>query len=205
MALAALVMAGGKATRMRQVNVEKPLLQVNGKPMILRVIEALRKAESISRIIVAVTRNTPETAQAMIKLGIEVTETSGHGYEADMRQAIKHLELGDVVVLSADLPFLTPDILNAAIKEYLAIKKPALMVAAPLKLFEQARVTASYIFEMNGQKLAPIGVNIINGRMVDEQRLEETVLVTEAINLVFNVNTREELNNARNRPSENQR
>ncbi|HMK83135.1 MAG TPA: NTP transferase domain-containing protein, partial [Candidatus Bathyarchaeia archaeon] len=114
MALAALVMAGGRATRMRKG--EKPLLQINDKAMIEYVIEALRKSEFISRIIVAVTHSSPETARKVIELGIEVTETLGRGYEFDMKQAIKALDLGDVVVLSADLPFLTPEVLNAAIE-----------------------------------------------------------------------------------------
>jgi adenosylcobinamide-phosphate guanylyltransferase len=195
MALTALVMAGGRATRMGET--EKPLLQVGGKPMIQHVIEALRKSEFIDRIIVTVTRNTPRTTQKMIQLGIEVTETLGHGYESDMKQAIKTLGLGDVVVLSADLPFLTPDILNAAVKQYLEMKKPALMVAAPIELYSQTNIAPSYVLEMNGRKLAPIGVNIINGKRVDEPELEETVLVTEAKKLVFNVNTPTELKTAR--------
>ncbi len=178
---------------------EKPLLQINDKAMIEYVIEALRKSEFISRIIVAVTHSTPETARKVIELGIEVTETLGRGYEFDMKQAIKALDLGDVVVLSADLPFLTPEVLNAAIERYLAMKKPALMVAVPIELYERSGMTPSYVFDVNGHKVAPIGVNVINGKMVDEPELEEEVFITEAQNLVFNVNTPVELEIARRR------
>ncbi|MGA3296923.1 MAG: NTP transferase domain-containing protein [Candidatus Bathyarchaeia archaeon] len=197
MALAALVMAGGRATRMHKC--EKPLLQIDDKTMIEYVIEALRKSEFIARIVVAVTRSTPETARKVIELGIEVTETLGQGYESDMKQAIKTLGLGDVVVLSADLPFLTPEVLNAAIKRYLVMKKPALMVAAPIELYERSRLTPSYVFEVNSRKLVPIGVNVINGKMIDEPELEEEVFITEVENLVFNVNTPVELEIARRR------
>ena len=197
MALAALVMAGGRATRMHKC--EKSLLQIDDKTMIECVIEALRKSEFIARIIVAVTRNTPETARKVIELGIEVTETLGQGYESDMKQAIKTLGLGDVVVLSADLPFLTPEVLNAAIKRYLAMKKPALMVAAPIELYERLRLTPSYVFKVGGRRLVPIGVNVINGRMIDEPELEEEIFITEAENPVFNINTPFELDIARRR------
>ncbi len=61
MGITALVMAGGKATRM-ETSIEKPLLRVGDKPMIHHVIDALKKAESVDRIIVAVTPATRDTA-----------------------------------------------------------------------------------------------------------------------------------------------
>ncbi len=48
-----------------------------------------------------------------------------------MQQAIKNLELKDVVVVAADLPFLTPKIVDDAVGNYFSGGKPALMVAAP--------------------------------------------------------------------------
>lgn len=196
MALAALVMAGGKGTRMHEI--EKPMLRIMNKPMIQYVIEALKGAELIDRIIVAVTRSTPKTSQQAIELGVEVTETPGDGYESDMKQAIKTLGLGDVVVLSADVPFLTPEIVDAAVNRYLAMKKPALTVAAPIELYTRSHFTPSYVLDVNGVKLVPVGVNIINGNMIDEPHLDETIFIIEAEGLACNVNTPAELEVARN-------
>ena len=58
----ALVMAGGKGTRM-DLDCEKPLIEVNSKPMISYVIEALINSEYIDNILVAVSPNTPLTSK----------------------------------------------------------------------------------------------------------------------------------------------
>jgi adenosylcobinamide-phosphate guanylyltransferase len=191
-------MAGGKATRMH-CKVEKPMLYIADRPMIAYVIEALKRSVFIERIIVAVTPRTPETASGIIKFGVEIVQTDGNGYESDMKQAVKTLGLDDVLVVSADLPFLSLKIVDEAISEYLSRGKPSLMVAAPVEMYYKSELTPSYVFELHGQKLAPIGLNVINGRMIDEQELEETVLVAEDENLIVNVNTLTELELARRR------
>ena len=197
MGIAALVMAGGKATRMKTAT-EKPLLIVADKPMINHVIDALNKAESVDRLIVAVTSATRQTAEAARALGVEVIETSGEGYEQDMQQAIKGLGLKDVVIVAADLPFLAPAIVDAAVQNYFSSSKPALMVAAPIELYEKFGLKASYAFNYEGQELAPVGLNVIDGTRIDEGRLEETVFVIRDHDLIFNVNTQVDLKLARN-------
>lgn len=197
MAVAALVMAGGRGTRMGKI--EKPLLRIAGKPMIQYVTEALMGSEFIDRIIVAVTPSTPRTAQKAVELGLEITVTHGQGYESDMKEAIKALGLEDVVIVSADLPFLTSDLLDEAIKRYFSTRKPALMVAAPIELYSRSHLTPSYVFEIDGRKIVPVGVNIINGKMIDQPKLEEAIFMTELENLAVNVNTPDELKIARRR------
>lgn len=198
MGLAALVMAGGKATRMH-CEIEKPMLRVADRPMITYVIETLKRSNFIERIIVAVTSRTPETASCIIRLGVEIIQTSGNGYESDMKQAVKTLGLGDVLVVSADLPFLSLRIVDESISEYLSRGKPSLMVAAPVEMYYKFGITPSYVFDFHDRRLAPVGLNVINGRMIDEQELEETVLVAEDEGLIMNVNTPNELELARRR------
>lgn len=190
-------MAGGKATRM-EAAIEKPLLSVADKPMIHRVIDALKKAESVDRLIIAVTSATRQTAEAARALGVEVIETSGEGYEQDMQQAIKRLGLKDVVIVAADLPFLASAIVDAAVQNYFLSSKPALMVAAPIELYEKLGLKAPYAFIYEGQELAPVGLNVIDGTRIDEGRLEETVFVVRDHDLIFNVNTQVDLKLARN-------
>jgi GTP:adenosylcobinamide-phosphate guanylyltransferase len=167
--------------------------------MIAYVIEALKRSIFIERIIVAVTSRTPETASGIIELGVEIIQTGGNGYESDMKQAVKELGLGDVLVVSADLPFLSLKIVDEAISEYLSRGKPSLMVAAPVEMYYKSGLTPSYVFELHDRRLAPIGLNVINGRLIDEQELEETVLVAEDENLIVNVNSPTELELARRR------
>ena len=197
MAIAALVMAGGKATRM-QTAIEKPLLKVGGKTMIQHVIDTLRKAESVNRLIVAVTPSTRHTAGTARALGIEVIETAGEGYAQDVKETVKTLGLKDVVIVVADLPFLAPATVNEAVRNYFSRGKPALMVAAPIELFEKYGLKASYAFNHEGQTLVPVGLNVIDGTRINEGKLDETVLVVRDSDLIFNVNTQTDLKLARN-------
>ena len=68
MGVTALVMAGGKGTRMR-IAEEKPLIKVCGKPVIEYVLAALKNAKKIDTIIVATTSCTPKTTKLMKQLG----------------------------------------------------------------------------------------------------------------------------------------
>jgi adenosylcobinamide-phosphate guanylyltransferase len=196
-AIAALVMAGGKGTRM-QTAIEKPLLRVGDKPMIHRVIRALKNAESINRIIVATTPATRNTRETVRDLRVDVTETRGEGYEQDMQQAIKTLGLKDVVIVAADLPFLDPAIVDRAVQNYFSSGKPALMVAMPIDMYERFGLKASYTFNHEGKEVAPVGLNVIDGRRIDEGNLDEAVFVVRDDDLVYNVNTQSDLELARN-------
>ncbi len=196
MALTALVMAGGKATRMGS-EVEKPLLEIDGVPMIQRVIDALRASRSVDRIIVAVSPWSMRVTGRARELGAEVIETPGSGYENDMKIAIKQLGLADALVVSADLPFLTSAIVDGAFEAYKSRGKPALSVMCPHDVLKKLNLKPAYVFEAEGKKLVPIGLNILDGTKIDEPMLEETTVVTDSEQLAMNVNTPQELELAR--------
>lgn len=192
MGVTALVMAGGKATRLHS-SVEKPLLQINGVPMIQLVLEAITKSKNVDRILVAVSPRNTQTAKKAQELRTEIIETPGAGYEEDMKVAIKQLQLHDVLVVSADLPFITAAMIDSAIETYRSSRRPALSVMCPLNVYQKMGIQPSYVFDVDRKQLVPIGLNIIDGTKVDEPVLEETVLVTESEELVVNVNTAQEL------------
>jgi adenosylcobinamide-phosphate guanylyltransferase len=204
MGVTALVMAGGKATRMAS-QFEKPLVEVSGKPMLLLVVEALKKSKNIDRIVVAVSPNTPKTALAAREIGVEVMETRGLGYEEDMKFAIKQRKLRDVMVVSADLPVLTPVLVDRAIESYKREMKPALSVMAPAEIVERQGAKPSFVFQVRGRRMVPIGINLIDGTRIDEPELEETVLIAEPDDSILNVNTIEELKVARELKATEQR
>ncbi len=198
MSISALVMAGGKATRMN-AKAEKPLLQVGGKCMIELVLDALKESKRVDRIIVAVSARTPQTADKARRLNIEVLETPGDGYISDMNYAIKKLGLHDVMVVSADLPFVTSEIVDQAAGEYRSQGKPSLAVMIPVDVYERLGLKPEYVFDIDGRNVAPIGVNIIDGTRINEPELEQAILVTESEELALNVNTQSELKTARAR------
>lgn len=181
------------------VTTEKPLLEVGGRPMIEHVVEALKQSKIVDRIAIAVTRNTPDTARKANELSIEVIQTPGEGYVSDMRYAIRKLGACDILTVAADLPFITSEIVDGAVEKYRSSGKPSLAVMAPVEVYKRLGSEPDYVFQIDGMKLVPIGLNIIDGRMIDRPELAQAVLVTSSEEFATNVNTSVELEAARKR------
>ncbi len=178
-------------------DIEKPLLQIDGVSMIQLLVEAIRGSRSVDCILVAATPASPRTADRARELGVEVGETPGEGYENDMKIAIKRRSLRGVLVVSADLPFMSGRMVDHAIEAYKSSGKPALSVMSPTSVFRRLNIEPSHVFNMDGRDLVPIGLNVIDGTKIDEPFLEEAVLVIESEDLAVNVNTPHDLEVAR--------
>jgi len=192
MGVTALVMAGGKGTRMK-LREEKPLLKVGGKPMIEYVLGALKNAKKVDEIVVAVSKHTPKTAKAMEEFFVKVLETPGKGYVSDTQYAIKKLKLDTVLAISADLPLVTSEIADEAIEHYERCGKPALAVMVLAETRESLGLELDYTLEVKGRRVVPAGINVINGRRIDEVELEEEEFVIDREEVAVNVNTPKDL------------
>jgi adenosylcobinamide-phosphate guanylyltransferase len=192
MDITALVMAGGKGSRLG-LSEEKPLIKVGGKPMIQRVIEALSRANKVKDIVVTTTRYTPSTATFVRRMSIKVLQTPGEGFCLDMKYAIKSLNLRVALVIGADLPLISSDIIDKIIMHYEQCGKPVLTVMAPAEIYKRLGLSISCVFESNGNKLVPLCINIINGGMIDKERLDEEILIIEDERAIVNVNTLNDL------------
>jgi adenosylcobinamide-phosphate guanylyltransferase len=192
MKVTALIMAGGKGTRM-SIPEEKPMLKVGGKPIIDHVIEALRNAKKVSDIVVAVSVHTPKTTEHVARLGITVVKTPGKEYVSDMGYAIKELNLETVLAVGADLPFITGKIIDEIVERYIASGKAALAVTVPVEAKAKLGFSRAYEHTLDCKRVVPAGINVINGRMIDMEVLEEAVYITDCEEVAVNVNTAEEL------------
>jgi adenosylcobinamide-phosphate guanylyltransferase len=196
MAVTALVMAGGRGSRMKSI-VEKPLLKVCGKTILERVTQALRNSMSVNRIIVTVTSRTPATALIAKQLNLETLETPGDDYVSDMRYAVKHLGLRNVLVVSADIPLITSEVINQAVSRFELCGKPALSVMIPLYVYAKLGLQPHILMNVQGESLVPAGINIIDGTRIDLPKLDEEILLCESEEIALNVNTPLELEVAR--------
>ena len=186
--MTALVMAGGRATRM-QTKVEKALLKIGEKSMLELVLDALRQSKYVDEIVVAVSPRTPETAKMARELRSQVIVTPGAGYESDMKNGINELKSGDTLLVSTDLPFLTCQTVDQAIEEFWASRKPSLSVMAPAEIYDQIGSKPQYIFKIDGRNLVPIGLNIIDGHRIGEGELDQRVMIVDSQELALNVNS----------------
>ncbi len=193
MGVTALVMAGGKGTRMR-VAEEKTLIKVCGKPVIEYVIEALQKAKKIDDIIVATSASTPKTAKLMSQLPVKVLETPGKDYVSDMGYASQTLKLGVFLAIAADLPLVTGEVLDAIVERYERCGKPALTVAVALRTKVKLGMSVEYSFKMDDKDVVPVGINVIDGRRrYGDEWLDQDIYLLDLDELAVNINTVQEL------------
>lgn len=180
----ALVMAGGKGTRMKFKG-EKPLIKINGKPMINHVINALERANDIRNIVVATSKNTPQTRKLIEELGIETIETPGKGYIEDLRFILSESGIAGLneilLTITADLPLIKSSTIDYVTRQYRKSDKPAMCVAVPVEVFQRYGLKPSMVFD----GMVPSGLNIL--RRINKQQDEE-VLIIKKMELALNIN-----------------
>ena len=193
MGVVALVMAGGKGTRMGTTQ-EKPLVKVCGRPVIEYVLEALKNARKVNSIVVAVSSCTPETAKHMEKCHVKVVETPGKNYVSDLGYAAQSLKLGVFLAIAADLPLVKGEILDSIVDRYERCGKPALTVAVPLETKTRLGMSAEYSFKMDEADVVPVGINVIDGhKRYGDEWLDQEIYLLNQEELAVNINTPQEL------------
>jgi adenosylcobinamide-phosphate guanylyltransferase len=192
MGVTALVMAGGKGTRM-MLSEEKPLLKIGGKTVIEHVLAALENAEKVDSIVVAVSDYTPKTARFMAKFPVKVIKTPGKEYVSDMGYAVKRLKLQIVLAVAADLPLITGETIDDIVERYEQCGKPALTVVVSMETKEKLGLGREYAFELKNKLVVPAGINVIDGRRIDEEELDEEICVVDRKEVAVNINTIQEL------------
>lgn len=197
MGVTALVMAGGRGGRMA-LSEEKPLLMVGGKPVIEHVLAALKNAKKIDSIVVTVSDSTPKTAMHLEKFPVKTVKTPGKEYVFDMGYAVKTLKLHAVLAIAADLPLITGEIIDDIVARYEHCGKPALTVAVPMSAKAKLGLGGEYTFKFDGKLVVPAGINVVDGRRISEEELDEEIYVVDKVEVAVNINTVQELKIAEN-------
>jgi adenosylcobinamide-phosphate guanylyltransferase len=194
MKVPALIMAGGRGKRICS-DIEKPLLPVQGRPLIERVVKAAKSSNNISEIYIITSINTPQTEKKCIKDGLKILRTDGKGYHNDLKQAILKGKLNfPVLTIPADLPALTGKFIDKIIGIFEKKGKNALAVFVPLEKREKLELSVSSKDEYEGVLYAVSGVNIINGKKIlSEGKIETAAYITDEIEVLFNINTQKDL------------
>jgi adenosylcobinamide-phosphate guanylyltransferase len=192
MGVTAVVMAGGKGSRMA-FSTEKPLVQVGGKPLIEHVLRSLQEARKVDSIVVAVSDFTPRTAGFAGRFPVRVLKTPGIDFVSDLQFAVKELGLGTVLAIGADLPLVTGEVIDAVLERFELCGKPALAVVVPVETKVKLGLSLEYAFELAGKTVVPAGINVVDGRRIDEEELDQEVCVMDGKEVAVNVNTPDEL------------
>jgi len=201
----AILMAGGKGTRLKS-NVEKPLFEFKSKKLIDLVLNNLSNSKYIEEIIVATSPNTPKTTEYIVKKNknsfnslnfnnssdkaIKHVETPGKGYIEDLSFLLKKLEKNSksdvLLIINADLPFVSSNIIDSVLEEYFKSKRIAMSVQVPLAIFNKYGMKPSYVFN----NLVPSGLNILSSQNIEQV---EEKLVIPKLELALNINTLDDI------------
>ncbi|MBU4454643.1 MAG: NTP transferase domain-containing protein [Euryarchaeota archaeon] len=192
----AVVMAGGMGKRLGLE--EKPLTMILGKTMISYVLEALLASKNIDRIFVATSPKVNKTNLWLIDFikqhkNVMMITTKGDGFVNDMASAVEEAGItGSVLITMADLPLITPALIDRTIEKYREVNSPALSVHMKLEVCTRLGLRPDTVFHKNGGFIVPCGINILDaGRIREEQ--EDYNFILDDEELALNVNTVDDL------------
>ena len=194
MKVPALIMAGGKGERIGQ-HIEKPLLPFLGKPLIDWVVEAVASANKVSEFYIVTSKNTPQTEARCISKGWKLLRTDALGYHLDLKQATLEARLfGPVLTVPADSPAVTNKFLDNVVAEFEACGKDFFAVFVPIKDKENLGLSIDSTDEYRGVWYAVSGINIVNGKAIqNEGKIETSAMITGDVEVLLNVNTLKDL------------
>ncbi len=185
----ALIMAGGKGTRM-DCDTEKPLIKLFGVPMIQHVLTALSNTKAVSDIIVTTSPNTPETEKFVRIQGYNVFRTPGNGYVEDLKYFISENFSNDpdhvILTLTSDIPLIRSETIDHVLQEYERCGKPAMCIAVPSNIFKEYGLKPSIVLG----DVVPSGLNILRS---NNKQQDEEVLKLGKIELAVNINSCEDI------------
>ncbi len=180
-----LVMCGGSGSRLDTPD-EKPLVEVDGTPMVDRVLAAL-EASGVQHRYAAVSPAAPATRGHLAdRAEVDIIETPGEGYVPDLQTALADLR-GPVVTLAADVPLLAGDLVDRIRAAYTA---GSMTVVVPVAVKRQLGVSVASDTVVDGH--APTGVNIVDTADTDNQQM----YVSYDVRLAVNVNRVRDLETA---------
>lgn len=182
----ALVMAGGKGTRMNSDS-EKLLLNYK-KPVILHVIDALKDSKCFEKIIAITSPNSPKTQELLEESGIEIIKTSGKGYVQDLNSVLSSID-NDVLVTSGDLPFLDEDILKQIVAKY-NIKKIWTSFVVTKEFLESLGLSSEFEITVDGNSCVLTGISLIDTKKINSfDAIKENYEILDDKRIAFNLNT----------------
>ncbi|ELZ58458.1 GTP:adenosylcobinamide-phosphate guanylyltransferase [Haloferax sp. ATCC BAA-644] len=153
----ALVMCGGRGTRL-DAPVEKPLVDICGRPMLDRVAAALRES-SVETVRAVTSPHTPNTRDRAADLGLDPIEAPGDGYVSDLGFALDRVGRPVVTVVS-DLPLVAPEHVDAVVA---AADGGAATACVPVELKRDlgASVDDALVFDHEGTAVCPTGLGVV--------------------------------------------
>jgi len=185
----ALVMAGGKGTRM-QLNDEKLLLHYK-KPIILHVIDSLKNSNCFSKILAVTSCNSPKTKKLLEENSIEIFDTPGIGYVEDLNLVLQTFH-DEFLVVSGDLPLLDKEIIQK-ITNFYDPQKNWTSILVTNKYLISLGLESDYSVNFADQICHYTGISLVNAEKITSlKNLVENYIVLDDKRIAFNLNSKQD-------------
>lgn len=185
----AIVMAGGKGTRMN-LDDEKLLLQYK-KPIVLHVIDSLKKSNCFSKILAITSSNSPKTKNLLEENNIETFDTPGIGYVEDLNLVLQTLD-DDIFITSGDLPLLDEEIIQEIVNHYdPQINWVSILVTN--NFLTSLGISSDYSTTFENQTCHYTGISLVNSKKISSlEKLDENYIMLNDKRIALNLNTKED-------------
>jgi adenosylcobinamide-phosphate guanylyltransferase len=195
-----IIMSGGKGSRIESPT-EKPMMLVNGKPMIEYVINALVKSREFKRIIISTSANTPYTNRFLKEryhdndnnTNITVFDSAGMGYSKDLGSILEVIKPEIGLIVPADLPLLTQNVIKEICKMYNRVNNhsPCLSIILDEEFVTQFGLKPSVKVRIRGRTYCHSGVSFFDSKEIIYARYaKESYLKFNAKEIAFNINNK---------------
>ena len=185
----ALVMAGGKGSRMKTQ--EEKLLLKHIHPTILHVVFAIQNTNYFSKIIAATSPNSPKTKEMLENAGVETIDTSGKGYVEDLNLILSSIN-DDVLVVPGDLPLLDDEIIKKIVKTNNSNKIWTSFLVTK-NFLKSIGLKSGFSVRFQNKECSFTGISIVNAREIENLDLvEEIYYILDDKRIGMNLNTFED-------------
>lgn len=173
------MMCGGRGTRLEKT-AEKPLVELGGRAMVDRVVDALSESR-IETIHAVVSPHTPNTHDHLLtNEAITCISAPGEGYVPDLQYALDRVKRPALTV-AADLPLITDTVVDGVL-DAASTNEDSTTVCVPAILKEIIGASVDTAFDDDNRRVAPTGVNVVGNAESD------TIHMSYDIRLAINVN-----------------
>ena len=182
-------MAGGKGSRM-ELNGEKLLLEYE-KPVILHVVDSLKKSNCFSKIIAVTSPNSPDTKKLLEENNIEIFDSSGLGYVEDLNSILNTIN-DSVFVTSGDLPLLDSEIIQEITKLYNP-QNTWTSILISKKFLSTIGIKSDISIILDSNQCHYTGISLVNATKISSlDDMDETYEIIDDKRIGFNLNTKED-------------
>ncbi len=135
--LAVVIMAAGKGTRMKNPDMAKVMYEIDGKPMVQFVVELAARIQAVRTLLIVGWKKESVVAHIGATFPsvefVEQNEQRGTGHAVMQTMAALREFVGDVLVLSGDVPLLTEKTARALLGYHRATNASATILTADLE------------------------------------------------------------------------